>query len=113
MIDSNEMIDAAGCLLVSLTRSLRSRPAESGNEMLLSLHLVWVLDRCAEMWCQLDTGTGGGGGKLNSCSLISCDDTEQLSRAEMMSQMDIPEEIRAKLMEQLGVSSQHIDEALG
>ena len=82
--------------------------------MLLSLHLVWVLDRCAEMWCQLDTGTGGGGGgKLSSSSLISCDDTEQLSRAEMMSQMDIPEEIRAKLMEQLGVSSQHIDEALG
>ena len=30
----------------------------------------------------------------------------------MMSQMDIPEEIRVKLMEQLGVSSQHIDEAL-
>ena len=31
----------------------------------------------------------------------------------MMSPMDIPEEIRAKLMEQLGVSSDHIDEALG
>ena len=31
---------------------------------------------------------------------------------KMMSQMDIPEEIRVKLMEQLGVSSQHIDEAL-
>ena len=27
--------------------------------------------------------------------------------------MNIPEEIRAKLMEQLGVSSDHIDEALG
>ena len=30
----------------------------------------------------------------------------------MMSQMDIPEEIRVKLMESLGVSNQHIDEAL-
>ena len=30
-----------------------------------------------------------------------------------MSQMDIPDDIKNKLMEQLGVSSQHIDEALG
>ena len=31
---------------------------------------------------------------------------------KMMSQMDIPEEIRVKLMESLGVTNKHIDEAL-
>ena len=30
----------------------------------------------------------------------------------MMPPMDIPEEIRVKLMESLGVTNQHIDEAL-
>ena len=29
-----------------------------------------------------------------------------------MSQLDIPEEIRVKLMESLGVTNKHIDEAL-
>ena len=35
-----------------------------------------------------------------------------LRTVKMMAQVDIPEEMRSRLMEQLGVSSQHIDEAL-
>ena len=42
---------------------------------------------------------------------LSCSSLAEIG-VRMMSQMDIPEEIRARLMEQLGVSSQHIDDAL-